>query len=99
MGKKTVLVVAGIALLVAGMYAGMRFAGDNRGTVVGDALRYNTATTGSNILTRSVGGSGTGSIHEVRDGDSIQAAVAAVQPGDIRRRQDVSGAEHCACHA
>jgi len=34
-------------------------------------------------LTRSVGGSGAGAVHEVRNGDSIQAAVAVAQSGDV----------------
>ena len=35
MVKKLGLVIAAIALLVAGAIGGMKFAGDNRGTVVG----------------------------------------------------------------
>ena len=82
MGKKLGLVIAAIALLVAGAIGGMKFAGDNRGTVVGDSSRYRVEATGG-ALTRSVGGSGAGAVHEVRDGDSIQAAVAAAQSGDV----------------
>ena len=85
MAKKLLMIIAAIGLLVAGAFAGMKFAGDNRGTVVGDASRYSAATTGGGALTRSVGGSGTGAVHEVRDGDSIQAAVAAARPGDVIR--------------
>ena len=84
MGKKLLLIIAGIALLLVGAIAGMKFAGDNRGTVVGDASRYGAQAAGGE-LTRSVGGSGTGTIHEVRDGDSIQAAVSAADEGDVIR--------------
>ncbi len=83
MGKKLGLVIAAIALLVAGAIGGMKFAGDNRDTVVGDSARYRVEATSGSALTRSVGGSGTGAVHEVRDGDSIQVAVAAAQSGDI----------------
>jgi parallel beta-helix repeat protein len=83
MGKKLALIIAAFMLLIVGVFAGVKFAGDNRGTVVGDASRYSAATAGSIALTQSVGGSGTGSVHEVRDGDSIQAAVAAAQAGDV----------------
>lgn len=82
MGKKLGLIIAAIALLVAGAIGGMKFAGDNRSTVVGDSSRYRVEATGG-ALTGSVGGSGTGAVHEVRDGDSIQAAVAAAQSGDV----------------
>jgi parallel beta-helix repeat protein len=84
-GKKLGLITAAIALLVAGAIGGMKFATDNRGTVVGDSSRYSVVATGSGALTRSVGGSGTGTVHDVRDGDSIQAAVAAAQSGDVIR--------------
>ena len=84
MGKKLFLIVAAIALLAAGAIAGIKFAGDNRATVIGDASRYSAQAAGG-ALTRSVGGSGTGAVHEVRDGDSIQAAVAAAGEGDIIR--------------
>jgi parallel beta-helix repeat protein len=84
MGKKLLLIIAGIALLLIGAVAGMRFASDNRATVVGDTSRYAAATSGDE-LTRSVGGSGTGNVHDVRDGDSIQAAVAAAGEGDVIR--------------
>jgi pectin methylesterase-like acyl-CoA thioesterase len=47
------------------------------------ATALHAAAAGSHALTQSVGGSGTGSVHEVRNGDSIQAAVAAAQPGDV----------------
>ncbi len=82
MAKKLLLIVAAIALLLAGAFAGIKYAGDNRGTTVGDAARY-SAVTKAGALTQSVGGSGTGTVHEVRDGDSIQAAVAAAQSGDV----------------
>ena len=83
MGKKFVLIIAAVALLIVGAIGGMKFAGDNRATVVGDSAKYSTDASSGGELTRSVGGSGTGSVHEVRDGDAIQAAVAAAQPGDV----------------
>ncbi|MGB5629315.1 MAG: right-handed parallel beta-helix repeat-containing protein [Woeseiaceae bacterium] len=85
MGKRLIQIIAAIALLVAGAIVGMRLAGDNRATVVGDASRYSTASSGNGVLTASVGGSGSGTVHNVRDGDSIQAAVAAAQSGDVIR--------------
>ena len=63
----------------------IRYAGDNRATVVGDTSRYAMDAARPGTLTRSVGGSASGRIHEVRDGDSIQAAVAAAGEGDIIR--------------
>ena len=83
MGNKLILAIAAIALLILGAIGGMKFAGDNRSTVVGDGSRYSAAASGGGVLTGSVGGSGTGTVHEVRDGDSIQAAVAAAQAGDV----------------
>ena len=85
MARKLLVIIAAIGLLVAGAFAGMKFAGDNRGTIVGDASRYSAVTTGGGALTKSVGGSGSGAVHEVRDGDSIQAAVAAARSGDVIR--------------
>ena len=85
MGKKF-LIYIGILFLIAGVLAAIKFAGDNRSTVVGDASRYNIETSSGGVLTRSVGGSGTGAVHKVRDGESIQAAVAAAQAGDIISR-------------
>ena len=84
MGKKLLPIVAGLALLLIGAVAGMKYAGDNRATVVGDASRY-TAASARGELTKAVGGSGAGAVHEVRDGDSIQAAVAAAGEGDVIR--------------
>ena len=46
MGKKLGLVIAAIALLFAGAIGGMKFAGDNRGTVVGDSSRYRVEASG-----------------------------------------------------
>jgi parallel beta-helix repeat protein len=83
MGNKLILTIAAIALLIAGAIGGIKFVGDNRSTVVGDTSRYSAAASSGGALTGSVGGSGTGGIHEVRDGGSIQAAVAAAQPGDV----------------
>lgn len=85
MGKKLILTIASMVLLILGAIAGMKFAGDNRATVVGDTARYNADASSGGELTRSVGGSGTGTVHQVRDGDSIQAAVAAAQSGDVIR--------------
>ncbi len=85
MGKKLLFVAAAIALLVIGAFAGMKYAGDNRATVVGDTSRYSAAMREGGTLTRSVGGSANGIVHEVRDGDSIQAAVAAAGEGDVIR--------------
>ena len=83
MGNK-LLVIAGLgAFLLVGIIAGMKMAGDNRGTVVGDGSRYGAASQQGGTLTRSVGGSGTGTVHEVRAGQSIQAAVSSAQPGDV----------------
>jgi parallel beta-helix repeat protein len=83
MGKRLIQIIVAIALVVAGVIVGMKLAGDNRATVVGDVSRYSSASSGGGSLTASVGGSGTGAVHEVRDGASIQAAVAAAQSGDI----------------
>ena len=83
MGKKLLLIGVAIALLLVGAFAGIKYAGDNRATVVGDTSRYEVQATHGGALTRSVGGSGTGAVHEVRDGDSIQAAVAAASEGDV----------------
>ena len=85
MGKKLLLAAAAFALLVIGAFAGMKYASDNRDTVVGDTSRYSAVTQEGGVLTRSVGGTGTGAIREVRDGDSIQAAVAAAGEGDVIR--------------
>jgi len=85
MGKKLLLVIGLIGCLVIGIVAGMRIAGDNRETVVSDAGRHAAASDFEGSLTRSVGGSGTGNVHEVRDGESIQAAVAAAAAGDVIR--------------
>jgi parallel beta-helix repeat protein len=83
MGKKLVLAIAGIALLIVGTIAGVKFAGDNRATVIGDTSRYSAAASSRGVLTQSVGGSGTGTVHEVHNGSSIQAAVAAASEGDV----------------
>ncbi len=85
MGKKLVLIIAAIALLVVGAIGGMKFAGDNRATIVGDTSRYTAETSSGGLLTRAVGGSGSGNVLEVRDGESIQAAVAAASEGDVIR--------------
>ena len=83
MGNKLILTIAAIALLIVGAIGGMKFVGDNRSTIVGDTSRYSAAASSGGALTGSVGGSGTGTVHEVRDGGSIQSAVAAAQPGDV----------------
>ncbi len=84
MGSKLGKIIAGIVLLAIGAYGGIKYASDNRGTVVGDASQY-SASVHSGTLTKSVGGSGTGTVHEVRDGDTIQEAVAKAQSGDVIR--------------
>ncbi len=84
MGRKLALFVAGVALLIVGAIGGMKYAGDNRATVVGDTSRYSAAAAGG-LLTRTVGGSGSGQLLEVRDGESIQAAVAEASEGDVIR--------------
>jgi parallel beta-helix repeat protein len=83
MAKKLLLIVVAVALLLVGALAGIKYTGDNRATVVGDTSRYTAEATNGGVLTRSVGGSGTGAVHEVRDGDSIQAAVTAASEGDV----------------
>jgi parallel beta-helix repeat protein len=83
MGKKLLMLAASLALLAIGIVAGVKFSGDNRATVVGDTSRYTAATRSAGQLTRSVGGSGTGTVHEVRAGGTIQAAVAAASEGDV----------------
>ena len=55
MGKKLLLIVAAIALLIIGAIAGLKYAGDNRNTVVGDTSRYSAAMHEGGALTRSVG--------------------------------------------
>ena len=40
MGNKLILIIIGLGLLVTGLVIGIRFAGDNRATVVGDTSRY-----------------------------------------------------------
>ena len=84
MARKLLLTIMGVALLAAGIFAGMWFGSDNRGTVVGDASRY-AAGSAVDSLTQSVGASGSGAVHDVRDGDSIQSAVAEANPGDVIR--------------
>ncbi len=84
MARKLLLTIIGVALLAVGILAGMWFGSDNRGTVVGDASRY-AAGSAVDSLTQSVGASGSGAVHDVRDGDSIQSAVAEANPGDVIR--------------
>ncbi len=82
MAKKLAMLIIAIALIAVGAFVGKQFGGDNRGTVIGDSSRYSS---GSDVrsLGQSVGASGSGVMHEVRDGDSIQAAVSAASPGDV----------------
>ncbi len=82
MAKKLVMIIIAIALIAVGVYVGNQIGSDNRGTVVGDSSRYESGSDVSSLL-QSVGASGTGVVHEVRDGDSIQAAVSAANPGDV----------------
>jgi parallel beta-helix repeat protein len=84
MARKLGLIIGGIAVLLIGMAVGIRYASDNRATVIDDASRYSAQASGG-ALTRSVGGSATGTVHDVRDGESIQAAVAAAVEGDVIR--------------
>jgi parallel beta-helix repeat protein len=72
------------ALIAIGALIGRQLGGDNRATVVGDGSRY-SAGNDVRSLTQSVGASGSGQVHEVRDGGSTQAAVSAAKPGDVVR--------------
>jgi parallel beta-helix repeat protein len=86
MGKKLLTVAVAAALLGGGIYLGSQLGGNNSATIVGGADRYaktdnKTAAVGS--LAKSVGASGTGQVHQVRDGQSIQEAVRRAVPGDV----------------
>ncbi|MFZ3183035.1 MAG: hypothetical protein WA173_02675, partial [Pseudomonas sp.] len=87
MGKKIISAVVAVGLLAAGAYLGSQLGSDNSATLVGGADRYakqagnNSAAVSS--LAKSVGASGKGQVHAVRDGESIQAAVQKAQPGDV----------------
>ncbi len=87
MGKKIISAIAAVGLLAAGVYLGSQLGSDNSATIVGGADRYaqksgaTSAAVGS--LAKSVGASGKGQVHAVRDGESIQAAVQKAQPGDV----------------
>jgi len=85
MNKTLVQLVVAVALLAVGAIAGIKYAGDNRATVVDDAARFAAASSAGGALTQSVGGSASGRVLEVRDGESIQAAVAEAAPGDVIR--------------
>ncbi|HSC84953.1 MAG TPA: parallel beta-helix domain-containing protein [Pseudomonas sp.] len=85
MGKKLLTLAAAIGLLAGGTWLGTQLAADNRATVVGGADRYAKQTAFEGELGKSVGASGKGQVHEVRDGESIQAAVKQAQPGDVIR--------------
>jgi parallel beta-helix repeat protein len=88
MGKKLLSVAVAVALLGGGVYLGTKLTSNNSGTIVGGADRYaksenKTAAVGS--LAKSVGASGKGKVHDVKAGESIQAAVRAAVPGDVIR--------------
>lgn len=85
MSKKLLTVTAALGLLAGGVYLGTKLAGDNRATVYGGTDRYAAGNTARGALSRSVGASGKGQVHEVRDGQSIQAAVVKAKPGDVIR--------------
>jgi len=83
--KTLVQIVVVVALIMLGAVIGTRYASDNRATVVSDNARFAAANNAGGALTQSVGGSATGRVLEVRDGESIQAAVAEAGPGDVIR--------------
>ena len=88
MGKKLLSVAIAAALLGGGIYLGSHLGSNNSATIVGGADRYaktdnKTAAVGS--LAKSVGASGKGKVIEVKEGESIQAAVRAAVPGDVIR--------------
>ena len=88
MGKKLLSVAIAAALLGGGVYLGTKLGSNNSATIVGGADRYakadnKTAAVGS--LAKSVGASGKGKVLDVKDGESIQAAVRAAVPGDVIR--------------
>lgn len=87
MGKKIISAVVAVGLLAAGTYLGSQLGHSNNANVVGSSDRYakqagNNSAAVSN-LAKSVGASGKGQVHTVRDGESIQAAVQKAQPGDV----------------
>lgn len=91
MGKKIRTAIVAVSLLAAGIYLGNQLGSDNSASVVGSADRYTPQSTASSAnnsaavsrLAQSVGASGKGQVHAVRDGESIQAAVVKAQPGDV----------------
>ena len=88
MGKKLLSVAIGLALLGGGVYLGSQLGSNNSATIVGGADRYaKSASTSAAVgsLAKSVGASGKGKVHDVKAGDSIQAAVRAAVPGDVIR--------------
>ncbi|GMG87687.1 parallel beta-helix domain-containing protein [Biformimicrobium ophioploci] len=99
MAGKLVAILSGLALLAAGYFIGSKFGGDRSHVIVGDGSRYsagadgsagadnNSAAQGGRLAdyARSVGASGKGNTIEVRDGESIQAAVASASAGDVIR--------------
>jgi pectin methylesterase-like acyl-CoA thioesterase len=84
MARKLLMLGIVVALIAIGALIGKQLGGDNRATVVGESSRYSGGS-GVRSLTQSVGASGTGQVHEVRDGGSIQAAVSGAKPGDVIR--------------
>lgn len=85
MSKKLLSLAVAVGLLGGGTYLGTQLAGDNSATVVGGADRYAAKTSAVGSLAKSVGASGKGQVHEVRDGQSIQEAVKKAAPGDVIR--------------
>jgi len=88
MGKKLLTIAIAAALVGGGAFLGSQLAGNNSATIVGGADRYASANATSaavGSLAKSVGASGSGQVHEVKDGQSIQAAVRAAKPGDVIR--------------
>ena len=86
MGKKLLTVAVAAALLGGGIYLGSQLGGDNSATIVGGADRYaktDNKTPSVGLLTSAVGATGTGQVHQVRDGQSIQEAVRRAAPGDV----------------
>ena len=85
MGKKLLTLAAAIGLLGGGTWLGTQLGSDNSATVVGGADRYASQVAFKGELAQSVGASGKGQVHEVRDGQSIQEAVKRAAPGDVIR--------------
>ena len=88
MANKLITVAIAAALVGGSAYLGSQLTSNNSATIVGGADRYaktdnKTAAVGS--LAKSVGASGKGAVIDVKDGESIQTAVRAANPGDVIR--------------